>query len=280
MARKKRRKVIYHILTMLFGVVMIYPLLWMVFSSVKESNTIFLTATRLLPEKATFENYVNGWQGFSKVSFGVFIKNTLLVAVIAMALTVISSALVSYGLARLRFRGRNVLFALVLLTMMLPGEIVMIPRYLWFNKLNWVNTYLPMTVPCAFAIQGFMVYQMKNFIEGLPKELTEAAKIDGCSYYSIFTRIVLPLLKPAMGTVAIFSFINNWNDYMSPLLYLKSVPKYTVSLALKLFCDQTSTSDYGAMFAMASVSLLPVILIFIFCQRYLVEGISTQGLKG
>lgn len=280
MARKRRRKVIYHILTMIFGFIMIYPLLWMVCSSLKESNTIFLTATRLIPEKVTFENYINGWQGFSKVTFSTFITNTLVIAVIAMILTVASSALVAYGLARLRFKGKNLLFALVLLTMMLPGEIVMIPRYLWFNKLNWVNTYLPMTVPCAFAIQGFMVYQMKNFIEGLPKELTEAAKIDGCSYYSIFTRIVLPLLKPAMGTVAIFSFINNWNDYMSPLLYLKSVPKYTVSLALKLFCDQTSTSDFGAMFAMAFVSLLPVILIFIFCQRYLVEGISTQGLKG
>lgn len=280
MARKKRRKVVYHILTMLCGFIMIYPLIWMVCSSLKESGTIFLTASELIPRNITFENFINGWQGFSKVTFGVFIKNTFVVAVIAMALTVASSALVAYGLARLRFKGKNLLFALVLLTMMLPGEIVMIPRYLWFNKLGWINTYLPMTVPCAFAIQGFMVYQMKNFIEGLPRELNEAAKIDGCSYYSIFTRIILPLLKPAMGTVAIFSFINNWNDYMSPLLYLKNVPKYTVSLALKLFCDQSSTSDYGAMFAMAVVSLIPVILIFIFCQRYLVEGISTQGLKG
>lgn len=280
MAKKKRRKVIYHVLTMLCGIIMIYPLLWMVFSSLKESGTIFVTAAQLIPDKFVFENYINGWQGFSKVTFGTFIKNTLFVSVIATIFTVVSSAIVSYGLARLKFRGKNFFFSLVLLTMMLPGEIMMIPRYLWFNKLGWVNSYLPMTVPCLFAIEGFMVYQMKNFIEGLPRELDEAAKIDGCSYYTIFIRIVLPLLKPAMGTVAIFSFINRWNDYMSPLLYLKTVPKYTVSLALKLFCDQTSNSDYGAMFAMAVVSLIPVVLIFIFLQRYLIEGISTQGLKG
>ena len=280
MTRKARKAFIYHIFIMAIGIVMIYPLIWMFFSSFKESKTILLTASQLIPDKITLVNYANGWKGFSKITFGKFIWNTLGVAIAATIVTVISSALVAYGLARLRFKGRNVLFMLVLLTMMLPGEIMMIPQYLWYNKLGWINTYLPMTVPFAFAIQGFFVYQMKNFIEGLPRELDEAAKIDGCSYYTIFTRIILPLLKPAMGTVAIFSFINRWNDYMSPLLYLKSVPKYTVSLALKLFCDQTSTSDYGAMFSMAIISLLPIVLIFIFLQRYLIEGISTQGLKG
>ncbi|MDY3920383.1 MAG: carbohydrate ABC transporter permease [Candidatus Limivivens sp.] len=280
MRRKKRNRILYHVLTLAGGIVMIYPLLWMVGSSLKETSTIFSTASQLIPENLTFENYVNGWQGFSKVNFGTFIKNTLFVAVIATVLTVLSSALVAYGLARLRYRGRNLVFAMVLLTMMLPGEIMMIPQYLWYNKLGWINTYLPMTIPFGFAIQGFFVYQMKNFIEGLPRELDEAAKIDGCSYYTIFLRIIVPLLKPAMGTVAIFSFINRWNDYMSPLLYLKTVPKYTVSLALKLFCDQSSTSDYGAMFAMSVVSLIPIVMIFIFLQRYLIEGISTQGLKG
>ena len=280
MTKKARKTFIYHIFIMAIGIVMIYPLIWMFFSSFKESKTILLTASQLIPDKITLVNYANGWKGFSKITFGKFIWNTLGVAIVATIVTVMSSALVAYGLARLRFKGRNFLFMLVLLTMMLPGEIMMIPQYLWYNKLGWINTYLPMTVPFAFAIQGFFVYQMKNFIEGLPRELDEAAKIDGCSYYTIFTRIILPLLKPAMGTVAIFSFINRWNDYMSPLLYLKSVPKYTVSLALKLFCDQTSTSDYGAMFSMAIISLLPIVLIFIFLQRYLIEGISTQGLKG
>ncbi|MDO5423215.1 MAG: carbohydrate ABC transporter permease [Eubacteriales bacterium] len=278
--KKRRKRIAYHVLTLLGGILMIYPLLWMVFSSLKDTTTIFTTASQLLPEKVTFENYAKGWQGFSKITFGTFIRNTLFVAFAATILTVLSSALVAYGLARLKYRGRNVVFALVLLTMMLPGEIMMIPQYLWYNKLGWINTYLPMILPYGFAIQGFFVYQMKNFIEGLPRELDEAAKIDGCSYYTIFLRIILPLLKPAMGTVAIFSFINRWNDYMSPLLYLKTIPNYTVSLALKLFCDQSSTSDYGAMFAMSVVSLIPILLIFVFLQRYLIEGISTQGLKG
>lgn len=277
---RKSKKIFYHVLVMLFGILMIYPLLWMMLSSLKESSTIFLTAKQLVPREITFENFVNGWKGFSKVTFGTFIRNTLFVAFAATVFTVLSSSIVAYGLARLRFKANKLLFAMVLLTMMLPGEIMMIPQYLWYNKLGWINTYLPMIIPCGFAVQGFFVYQMKNFIEGIPRELDEAAKIDGCSYYSIFFRIILPLLKPAMGTVAIFSFINRWNDYMAPLLYLRTVPKYTVSLALKLFCDQTSTSDYGAMFAMAVVSLLPILLIFIFLQRYLIEGISTQGLKG
>lgn len=277
---KKTRTIVYHVLTLLGGCIMIYPLLWMFTSSLKDTNTIFTTASQLFPDKITFENYINGWRGFSKVSFSTFIGNTLLIAFLATVVTLISSVFVAYSLARLRFPGRNLIFALVLLTMMLPGEIMMIPQYLWYNNLGWVDTYIPMILPYGFAIQGFFVYLLKNFIEGLPRELDEAAKIDGCSYYTIFTRIILPLVKPAMGTVAIFSFINRWNDYMSPLMYLKTVPKYTISLALKLFCDPSSFSDYGAMFAMAFVSVVPILFIFIFLQRYLIEGISTQGLKG
>lgn len=278
--RKKSNTFLYHLFTLLGGFIMIYPLLWMFTSSLKETSTIFHTASQLIPEEVTFANYINGWKGFSKTSFSVFIGNTFMVAFLATIVTMISSALVAYSLARLKFPGRNLAFALVLLTMMLPGEIMMIPQYLWYNKLGWINTYIPMIVPYGFAIQGFFVYLVKNFIEGLPRELDEAAKIDGCSYYTIFTRIIVPLIQPALGTVAIFSFINRWNDYMSPLMYLKSVPKYTISLALKLFCDPSSFSDFGAMFAMAFVSVIPILLIFIFLQRYLIEGISTQGLKG
>ena len=192
----------------------------------------------------------------------------------------ISSTLVAYGLSRLRFRLRGILFALVLLTMMLPSQILMIPQYLWYNKLGWINTRLPLIVEFFFATQGFFVYLIMNFMNGIPRDLDEAAKIDGCSHYSIFTRIVLPLSKPAIATVAIFSFMNRWNDYTSPLLYLKRTEKYTISLALKLFCDTTGSSDFGAMFAMATISLIPIFLIFIFMQKYLTEGIATSGIKG
>ena len=164
--------------------------------------------------------------------------------------------------------------------MMLPAQVLMIPQYLWYQKLGWVGTYLPLIVPYCFAIQGFFVYLMMNFIGGIPKELDESAKIDGCSYYGIFARIIFPLLKPVLVTTFIFSFMWRWDDFLSALLYINDYAKYPVSLALKLFCDPGSTSDYGAMFAMASLSLLPIILIFIFMQRYIVEGISTSGLKG
>ena len=186
----------------------------------------------------------------------------------------------AYSFARLKYKLRGLFFSLVLLTMMLPGEILMIPQYLWYNRLGWINTYLPLIVPGYFATSGFFVYQIKNFIDSIPRELDDAARIDGCSYYSILTRIMLPLIKPAIATVVIFSFLNNWNNYMGALLYLRKTEKYTVSLALKLFCDPTSQSDYGAMFAMATVSLIPIFFIFLTMQRYMTQGIATSGLKG
>ena len=281
MKEKRRVKaVIYHILVFGIGLIMIYPLIWMVMSSFKPTNTIFQTAGSLIPEHVTFENYVNGWKGFAKVTFSTFFKNSLFISVVATIGTVISSAVVAYGFARFHFKGKKLLFSAMLLSMMLPDQVLMIPQYLWYQKLNWVGSYMPLIVPYFFAVQGFFVYLISNFISGIPKDLDEAAKIDGCSYVSIFTRIILPLIKPALVTAGIFSFMWRWDDFLSALLYVNKSSKYPVSLALKLFCDPGSSSDYGAMFAMASLSILPSVLIFIFFQRYLVEGISTSGLKG
>ena len=273
-------KVIYHILVCGFGIIMIYPLIWMIMSSFKESKTIFTTAGTLIPEHFTFANYATGWKGFAKIGFGTFFQNSFFIAVVATVGTIISSAFVAYGFARCKFPGRKILFVAMLLSMMLPAQVLMIPQYLWYQKLGWVGSYLPLTVPYFFAIQGFFVYLMMNFIEGIPTELDEAAKIDGCSYYSIFARIIVPLITPALVTAGIFSFMWRWDDFLSALLYVNESAKYPVSLALKLFCDPGSSSDYGAMFAMATLSILPAVLIFIFFQKYLVEGISTSGLKG
>ncbi len=276
----KINTVIYHIFVCSFGLLMIYPLIWMVMSSFKETNTIFTTAGSLIPETFTLENYRNGWKGFAKISFGVFFKNSLFISIIATIGTVISSSLVAYGFARCNFRGKKLLFGAMLVSMMLPAQVLMIPQYLWYQKLGWVGSYLPLIVPYFFAIQGFFVYLMINFIDGIPRELDEAAKIDGCSYYSIFSRIILPLISPALITAGIFSFMWRWDDFLSALLYINESAKYPVSLALKLFCDPGSSSDYGAMFAMASLSVLPAVIMFIFFQKYLVEGIATSGLKG
>lgn len=282
LAKRIASRTIYHFLVLGLGLIMIYPLVWMVMSSFKETNTIFTTASQLFPtaQNATTINYANGWRGFGKATFGRFFLNSLFISVTATIGTVLSSSIVAYGFARMRFPFRGALFAAMLVTMMLPAQVLMIPQYLWYQKLNWVGSYMPLIVPYWFATQGFFVYLMVNFIGGIPRDLDEAAKIDGCSTYGIYLRIIMPLIVPALITSGIFSFIWRWDDFLSALLYVNSSAMYPASLALKLFCDPSSSSDYGAMFAMSTLSILPVMLIFIFCQKYLVEGIATSGLKG
>lgn len=274
------RKVGSHVIICILAFIMIYPLLWMVMSSLKETRLIFSTANQLIPKEFTFENYVNGWKGFGGISFGTFFTNSLFISFVSTSGTILSSAFVGYGIARFKFKGRNTIFASILVTMMLPAQVLMIPQFLWYQKLGWVGSYLPLTAPYFFAVQGFFIYLIMNFINGIPKELDEAAKIDGCSYYAIFFRIITPLIAPALITAGIFSFMWRWDDFLSALLYINKSARYPVSLALKLFSDPGSTSDYGAMFAMSFLSLMPTVLIFIFMQKYLVEGISTSGLKG
>ncbi|MDD3903420.1 MAG: carbohydrate ABC transporter permease [Sphaerochaeta sp.] len=278
--QKKHSVVLYHIIICLFGIVMVYPLAWMIMSSFKESNTIFATANNLLPEKFILDNYRNGWKGFAKVGFSTFFRNSFFISTLATAGTIASSALVAYGFARCEYKGRKILFSLMLVSMMLPAQVLMIPQYLWYQKLGWVGSFRPLIIPYYFATQGFFVYLIYNFIKGVPRDLDEAAVIDGCSKYGIFGRIMLPLTVPALITSGIFSFIWRWDDFLSALLYINSSDMYPVSLALKLFSDPSSSSDYGAMFAMATLSIMPCMIIFIFLQKYLVEGIATTGLKG
>ena len=279
---KKKRKIwsiIYHIIVCGIGFIMIYPLLWMFISSFKHTNQIFLTADQLIPVEPTLENYINGWKGFAGISFSVFFRNSGFITIIATLGAVLSSAVVAYGFARCRFKTRKILFTCMLLSMMLPFQIIMIPQYIWFKRLNWIDTYLPLIVPFYFG-QAFFIFMIMQFVQGIPRELDEAAKIDGCSIYGIFIQIIMPLITPALITSMIFSFIWRWDDFLAPLLYLSKPSAYPVSIALKLFSDPSSSSDYGAMFAMSSLSVLPAILIFIFFQKYLMEGVSHCGLKG
>ncbi|MFR6368615.1 MAG: carbohydrate ABC transporter permease [Gemmiger formicilis] len=220
MNTKTKRKVgsiVYNVVVCFFGLIMLYPLVWMVMSSFKETSTIFTTVGSLIPEKATLENYVNGWKGFGKVSFGTFFSNSMFISVIATVGTVISSSLVAYGFARCKFQGRGLLFAAMLVSMMLPAQVLMIPRYLWYPK-SWAGSapIQPLIVPYFFfAIQGTFVYLILNFIGGIPKDLDEAARIDGCSYFGIYLRIILPLIVPALITAGIFSFMWRWDDFLS-----------------------------------------------------------------
>ncbi len=280
-ARRKTmaNQTVYHLLVILFGFAMIYPLIWMVMSSFKPADEIFRNASTLLPTKFILSNYSTGWQGFAKYGFDHFFKNSFLIAGLATFGTLLSAPVVAFGFARLKFPGRGIWFALMLLTMMLPFQIIMIPQYIIFHKLGWVGTILPLVLP-NFTGGAFFVFLIIQFIHGIPRELDESAKIDGCTWYGIYARIILPLIVPAIVTCGIFSFMWKWDDFLASLLYLNAPRQYTVAIALKMFSDPAAGSDWGSMFAMSTLSLIPIMLIFIFCQKYLVEGISTEGLKG
>lgn len=277
--RRKVKKITYHFVCISLAVIMLYPLLWMVFSSFKETSLVLREAHKLIPDTWTLDNYINGWKGFAGVSFATFFKNSAFVATISTIGAVFSSALIAYGFARIRFPGSNFWFSCMLIMLMLPYQVLMIPQFLVFKKLGWVGTYLPLIVPYFFG-QAFFIFLDMQFIRGIPKELDEAAEIDGCNRFNIFLRIIIPLLVPALCTSAIFSFIWRWEDFVTPLMYINKPTDYTVSLALKLFSDPSTSSDYGAMFAMASLSILPASILFIVFQKQLVEGIATTGLKG
>lgn len=280
MERKKYiSSVVYHTFVILLGLLIIYPVIWMIMGSFKDNYLILNQAQRLFPETWNFDNYVRGWRGFGKVTFTTFFKNSIFITVAATFGTMMSSALVAYAFSRIKFRLRPVLFACMISTMMLPGQVVMIPQYVIFQKLNFVNTYVPLILPAYFG-SAFFTYMIMQFIAGLPVELDQAAIIDGCSKYSIFTRIIFPLISPALITTVILSFYQKWDDFMGPLIYLSRPQKFPVSLAIRLFSDASSTTDYSAMFAMSTLSLIPVFVIFLVFNKHLMEGISTAGLKG
>ncbi|MEW4225539.1 carbohydrate ABC transporter permease [Rossellomorea marisflavi] len=280
MQNKKRTfKIVQHTLLIVFTLIMIYPLVWMVSSSLKESSSVFVNAYSLIPDELHFENYITGWEGFAGITFKTFFINSAIIAVIATVGSIISSTIIAYGFARIKFRGKSIWFICMMLTMMLPFEMVMIPQYIMFNKFGWIDTYLPLILPTFFGIP-FFIFLIMQFIRTIPVELDEAAKIDGCSTFGIFFRVIVPLVVPAMMTSAIFSFYWRWDDFMGPLIYLSTPEKYPVSLALKLFSDPNSVTNWGAMFAMSTLSIIPIFIIFFFFQRYIVDGISTSGLKG
>ncbi len=270
----------YHILVVLSCFVMIYPILWMFASSFKEEWDIWTNMSSLIPVAPTIQHYINGWSGFAgHLTFATFFLNSAFYAGVGTIGAVTSSALVAYAFAKIRFVGRNFWFVLMMLTLMLPPQILIIPQYIMFNKLGWIDSFAPLIIPRFFG-NPFFIFLIMQFMRGIPTELIEAAEIDGCSKAGIFFRIMLPLVQPALITAAIFSFYWTWEDFFGPLIYLNSPKLYTVSLAIRAFSDASGDTDWGSIFAMSSLSLVPVFVIFVAFQKYLVEGISTTGLKG
>ncbi|MFD3261648.1 carbohydrate ABC transporter permease [Paenibacillus lentus] len=279
MVSSKWKWPVYHVFVGALAILMLYPIIWLFMSSFKESRTIFATASQLIPEAWDFGNYAAGWAGVGGQPFAQFIVNSLIIVVLATIGVVISSALVAFGFGRLDFKGRNLWFALMMVTLMLPHDVVLVPQYIIFSKLGWLNSMKPIVIPNYFGAP-FFIFLMIQFIRSIPMELDEAATIDGCDKFRLFYRIILPLIKPALATAAIFSFYWRWEDLIGPVLYLNSPQKYTVSMGLKMFLDSESGSNWGAMFAMSIVSLIPVVVVFFMFQKQIVEGISSSGLKG
>ncbi|RUR01989.1 carbohydrate ABC transporter permease [Labedella endophytica] len=271
------RRITRHAFLVLFALLMLYPLIWMIVSSFKPSNLI-LTQTGLFPSEVTLENYTGGWDSLG-TPFTTFLINSGVVAVGSIVGNLFSCALTAYALARLNFRASKLYFGLTLLTMMLPFHVLVIPQYILFAEMGWVNTYAPLLIPKFLATDAVFIFLMVQFIRTLPRELDHAAMLDGAGPFRIFWSIILPLMQPALITTTIFTFIWTWNDYFGPLLYLTKTKLYTVPVALKSLVDSETQSGIGIMFAMSLVSLIPILLFFLFAQKYIIKGIATTGIK-
>jgi len=259
------------------SLVMLYPLLWMLASSFKPENEIF-TSISLWPSHVDAAAYLRGWTGL-KINFGRFFWNSLVISLLCVIGNVASCSLAAFAFARLRFRGKNFWFALMLGTLMLPYHVTLSPQYVLFLNLDWVDTILPLVVPKYLATDAFFIFLMVQFFRGIPRELDEAAMMDGCSPWRIYRKIILPLSLPVLATAAIFTFIFTWDDFFAPLVYLNDMGSYTVQLGLRAFVDSRGKSDWGALFAMSVLALVPILFFFLFFQRLLIEGVATTGLK-
>ncbi len=280
----KTGMIVRHTLTHLFiialGLFMLYPIVWMIVSSFKPNNMIF-SDPGLVPKSVTIDNYITGWKGYAGTSFGVFFVNSFLMCIVAIAGNLISCSMAAYAFARLRFVGKSFWFAVMLVTLMLPGHVTLVPRYILFNTFGWVGSYLPILVPKFLATDAFFVFLLVQFRRSLPKEIEEAAIIDGCDQLGVFLRVIIPLAMPALVTTALFTFLWTWDDFFNQLLYLSRPDTFTVSRALRTFVgDAGSVSNWGGALAMATLSILPAFILFLFMQKYFVQGISTTGIKG
>ncbi|RZS68460.1 carbohydrate ABC transporter membrane protein 2 (CUT1 family) [Agromyces ramosus] len=275
--RKPVSSLIRHAILIAAALLMLYPVIWMVVSSVRPNDVIF-REPGIIFDSFEISNYVDGWNALS-YPFNTYLLNSALVVLGSIVGNLVSCSMAAYAFARLDFTGKRFWFAIMLLSIMLPIHVIIVPQYVLFSQLGWVNTFLPLIVPKLLATDAFFIFLMVQFIRGIPRELDEAARIDGAGHPRIFLQIILPLMVPALATVTIFTFIWTWNDFFSQLIYLTKPALYTVPLALNAFQDAQSATDFGEMFAMSVVSLIPIFLIFLFGQRFLIKGIATTGIK-
>lgn len=278
--KKKIDSVVFHVGACILGFFMIYPLLWLVASSFKSNDTMFQDAYSLIPKVWNVaENYKSGMEGVGGVSFWTFLSNTVIVTVVGMIGCVTISLFAAYAFTRIKFKGSNFWFGCVMMTMMIPPQVMVVPQYIILKKMGLIDTRISLILPWFFG-GAFFIFLMVQFFRGIPKELDEAAEIDGCGRIATLFRVLVPVVKPSIVTASIFAFYWIWQDFFQPLIFMSSTNKFTISLALNMYLDPNSYNNYGGLFAMSVVSLIPIILFFIIFQRYLVDGIAMDGIKG
>lgn len=273
--RRLVQRIFAHTVLIVLSAIFSIPFFWLVTSSLKINEQLAAFPIVWIPNPITFEHYVTG---LKFVPFPLYIINTLYICAVTVIGAVISNAWIAYGLSRIRWPLRIPLFAIILGTMMIPFQVTMIPLFVVFRNMGWFNSYLPLTVPSFFG-NAFYIFLLRQFFMTIPMELSEAAKVDGANELVIFGRVILPLTKPALATVALFQFLGAWGDYLGPLIYLSDKDRYTVSLGLALFQGEYN-AEFGGLMAASTVMMLPIIILFFFTQRTFIQGITLTGIKG
>ncbi|GAB3651657.1 carbohydrate ABC transporter permease [Glycomyces tarimensis] len=273
------KSAVWHASLLLVLAVVLYPVLWVVTASVKD-NADIITDVSLIPSSATWDHFASAFDGLAGVPLWRFFWNSTLIAGLSVLGIVLSCSITAYALGRLLFPGRRAMFGVVIGTLLLPGQVMLIPQYLIFSELDVVNTIFPLVVAKFLALDAFFVFMYVQFLRGIPRELDQAAKIDGAGHFRVFFSIILPLLRPAIVTSSIFTFIWSWNDFMGPLIYLHEIEKFPLPRLLQSYENTEAVSNYGGMMAMTLLSLIPVVLFFLIFQKFLIKGIATSGVKG
>jgi multiple sugar transport system permease protein len=269
------QKGIVYLFLLVFAMGFLLPFFFLLTGSFKTSSELFSVSFRWFPKRITLENYV---QVFTKIPFFRYLRNTIIIVVLNMVGALISNSLIAYGFSRLRWPGRDKVFMIVIATMILPYQVTLIPLYLMYTKIGWIGTFIPLTLPGFFG-NAFFIFLMRQFLVGIPKELTESARIDGAGEFTIFLRLIMPISKPVLATVAIMSFMNSWKDFLGPLVFLGSDKLYTLSLAASMLRSNLNP-NWELLLALGVVMVLPVLILFFVLQKYFIQGITMSGIKG
>lgn len=276
MKRQKITKWILTVIMLIVGLLCIYPFIFMLSSSFKLSGDVLTKPFQIIPHPFTFEN-ITGLFNTEYYNFPLWYLNTIIVTGVTLLFKIVLITYTAYGFSKINFKGRDAIFLVLLAAMMIPSDIMIIPRYIIFKKLHILNTFWSIILPSLVDV--YFVFLLRQSFIGIPESISEAAKIDGCNHFRIYAQIVVPLAKPAITTMMLFSFVWVWNDYMSPYLYISDIKKQMLSVGIKLF-SSGQVQDYGSQMAAATLVLLPIIVVFLFCQRYFVESSTSSGVKG